>query len=584
MRACRLLLSGILCLGLAHCGTTAAKAPAATPGAALTAAPLEPGFASPETAQPSLVGSLVTAAPAKIVADLDALSRRLDLPMMFGQQLKSVVSGFGWLGDQARFSAIWDRLDPGAQVAVVWVLPPNAGAKGYCAALTFRDGVSAQRTFEGMGTAGEQRHGVASRRTPEGDILWGRVNGRTLFISGSPEAMLLAAGLAEAAQAAPAAGQVVATVLPPALIAASGKSRDALVAEMVAGAGSSITNAPGFATPTSQRFATALVAAGAKLALDASAFRFVLDVGPNDGLLVQTEVVPAPGTGFAAAIARRTPYAFDRKLPVRDDSTAVTALGRVAGWLSYLTPLFAATGSAGQAFQRELSKLGDVTNEGACVVDATEAGITSLCSAALRDGVSAKAALDAVASSMETEVAWEGELYGRKLSPLKIKRSRDLLEIEKKFEQPDKQAQAISKALAGGEVMRSAFTVQDGRLVMATGPDTRAVLNRYGTGGDLQAAPLVAAALARTKGAEAMMSLDVVAMVLRTLSLGKGLPGEEIATAARVMPGLSEMTAPFVFALRGGDSLTGELRLPLGSLENIARVVRGMFGPAGSPR
>jgi hypothetical protein len=89
-------------------------------------------------------------------------------------------------------------------------------------------------------------------------------------------------------------------------------------------------------------------------------------------------------------------------------------------------------------------------------------------------------------------------------------------------------------------------------------------------------------ALAKSKGAEAMLSLDIVSLVLRTLGQGTGVPGAEIAMAAQIVPGLSEMKAPFLFALRGGNSLTGELRLPLGSLENIAKVVRGMLGPATS--
>jgi hypothetical protein len=579
-RSGRALLLGLLGFGLTQCRTSAPVAPAVSPAAVVA-----PG--APATAQRALVGSLVTAAPAKIVADLDALSRRLDLPMMLGQQVKSSLAGLGLLGDQARFQAIWERLDPAARVAVVWVVPPQKQEKGYCAALTFRDAAGAQQTFAGMGTSGEQRSGIASRRTPGGDVLWGSVRGRTLFVSGSPEALLLGSALAEAAQTAPAAGQgqVVITVLPQALIAASGKTREVLLSELVARADGEIKRTPSFGTLAAQRFASALAATGAKLALDASLTRLVLDVGEKDGLAVQAELVPLAGTGFATGIARRAPFAFDRKLPVRDDSTVVTAMGEVSAWLSHLAKLFAATGTAGQAMQKEMDRYFGWIADSSCVADATPAGLASLCSWGLK-GPSAPttAVFDAVVALLEAEVAWEGELYGgRKLSPLKIKRSADLLEIEKKLEQPDLQAQAISKALAGGEAMHSAFAVKSGRLVMATGRDARKLLEHYGTGGDLAAAPLVAAALAKSKGAEAMLSLDIVSLVLRTLGQGKGVPGAEIAMAAQIVPGLSEMKAPFLFALRGGNSLTGELRLPLGSLENIAKVVRGMLGPASAP-
>jgi hypothetical protein len=56
-----------------------------------------------------------------------------------------------------------------------------------------------------------------------------------------------------------------------------------------------------------------------------------------------------------------------------------------------------------------------------------------------------------------------------------------------------------------------------------------------------------------------------------------------MAMMAGTMPGVGDMTAPFTFAMRGGNSLVGEFRIPLGSLENLAKVVRGMLGPAGAP-
>src|SRR5512135_463543 len=69
----RALLLGLLGFGLTQCKTSTAVAPAVSPAAVVA-----PG--APPTAQRALVASLVTAAPAKIVADLDALSRRLGLP------------------------------------------------------------------------------------------------------------------------------------------------------------------------------------------------------------------------------------------------------------------------------------------------------------------------------------------------------------------------------------------------------------------------------------------------------------------------------------------------------------------------
>jgi hypothetical protein len=591
--SCRAVALGLFSVALAACGTTApvvsAPIPAAPAAAALaaapmiaTAAPAEPEFAASSAVGGALVGSMVTVAPKKIIDDLDALSRRLGLPMLLGHELLSSLGGMGILGDSPHFNAVWDRLDPASPIAVVWVLPPKSQVKGFCAALTFRDAVGAKKTFEEMGVLGAQRNGVGERRTPEGDVIWGGVKGRTLFVSGSADALLLAGGLAAAAQATPAAGQVVLTVLPQALVAASGKSRDALVAEAVSRIASEVMNVKGPTTEASRRMVAALTEAGAMLVLDSSSVRLVLELGPNDGLLVQSELVPAAGTEFATRAARRSPYAFDTRLPIRDDSTAVMAVGSLPAWLSYVGKTFEATGPAGQALMRHMNKLFEATAEWSCVFDQADAGFATLCSSPLKPGMTSKAGLDAAVALMNAQQGWEAELYAQKLSPLKIKRSRDVIEIEKKIEYRDTAAQAMGKAFAGGDTVRTAFAVKDGRLLQATGREARKTLSRYGAGGGMKGAPLVAAALARSKGAEGMASVDVVSMVLRTLSKGKDLPGNQMATVAMAFPGIAEMKAPFLLTLHGGNSLVGDFRIPLGSLESIAKVVRAMQGGAGT--
>jgi len=183
---------------------------------------------------------------------------------------------------------------------------------------------------------------------------------------------------------------------------------------------------------------------------------------------------------------------------------------------------------------------------------------------------------------MTAQHAWEAELDSRKASPLKIKRARDVVEIEKKIENKEPTARAVAKAMAGGDIIRYALTIKDGRLVLASGRDARKALSRYGTPASLAGAPLLAATLARTKGDEMMASVDVISFVLRVLGQGKELPGKEMAMVAGAMPGVSDMTAPFTFAMRGGNSLVGEFRIPLGSLDNVAKVVRGILGSAGA--
>jgi hypothetical protein len=585
---------GLLLLSVGACRTAAPAAPAATPAAATqpagpVSAPVavpetEPQFAAPATAKAALVGSLVTVAPNKMVGDFDALSQRLSLPMLLGRELLSSLGGLGLAGDSVHFQQLWDRVDPDAPIAVVWVLPSNASAKGYCAAVTFRDRAGARRTLDEMGTPGQQRGGIMERVSASGDKLWGGIKGRTLFVSGSAEALLLAGGLAETTQVQPGKGQMVLTVLPQALAAASGKTPEALVAQMASMMASAAQAAPGKSAPPLQRMSIAMTEVATKLVLDCAAVHLVFEVGPSDGVLIQTELVPAAGSELAKQAAHRTPYAFDARLPVKNDGTAAFAIGDWSAWLAMAGKMFEATGTAGHAMVRDTGKMLGMTSGWSCVVESAEVGFSTLCSSPLKSGSTGKAALDAAVAMMTAQHTWEAELDGRKASPLKVKRSRDVVEIEKKIENKEPTARALAKAMAGGDTLKYALTIKDQRLLMVTGRDARKALSRYGaTGGSLAGAPLLAATLARTKGDEMMAAVDVISFVLRVLGQGKDLPGKEMATMARTMPGVAELTAPFTFAMRGGNSLVGEFRIPLGSLENVAKVVRGMLGAAGMP-
>ena len=589
----RVAALGLLLLSLGACGTASRAAPAPTPAvatspAAHTTAPVvvvaaDPQFAAPATAKAALVGSLVTVAPNRIVGDLDALSQRLGLPMLLGRELLSALGGLGLAGDSVHFQQLWDRVDPTAPIAVVWVLPPNASAKGYCAAVTFRDRVGAKRTLDEMGAPGQQRSGLVERVSGSGDKIWGGIKGRTLFVSGSAEALLLAGGLAEAAQVPPGKGQMVLTMLPQALAAASGKTPDALVTQMASMMASEVQAAPSKSAPALQRMIVALTEAATKLVMDSSAVHLRFEAGASDGVMIQAELVPAAGTELASRAAHRTPYAFDTRLPVKNDGTAALAIGDWSAWMAMVAKMFEATGAAGHAMWKDTSKMLGLTSEWSCVIDSAEAGFSTLCSSSLKPGSTGKAALDAAVAMMTAQHAWEAELDGRKVSPLKVKRTRDIVEIEKKIENKEPTARAVAKAMAGGDTLRYALAVNDQRLLMATGRDARKALSRYGAGGSLAGAPLLAATLARTKGDEMMASVDVISFVLRVLGQGKDLPGKEMAMMAGTMPGVGDMTAPFTFAMRGGNSLVGEFRIPLGSLENLAKVVRGMLGPAGAP-
>jgi hypothetical protein len=537
-----------------------------------------PTFTPPALARAALVGSLVTVAPKRILDDLDGLSQRLKLPMLLGQQLLASLAGMPLFGENARFQQVWDRLDPASPIAVVWVLPPAAQAKGYCAAITFKDSVGAKRTLDEMGVADKQVDGVVLHRSAGGGQIWGGIKGRTLFVSGSAEALLFAGGLAEAAQVSPSRSQVVLTVLPQALAAASGLPPDAVVSFVASLLASDLQNGKSNITPAIQRMVVAMTEVFAKFAMDSSAVHLFLNVGPNDGVVVQSEIVPAPGTTFADLAARRKPYAFDTRLPVRDDRTAVFALGEWGPWLARFAKIFEATGPAGHATWQNMSKVLELTSEWSCAIDPGEVGFSTLCSSALKPDTNSKKGLDAAVAMLTSQHAWEAELEGHKLTPLKIKRAGGVVEIEKKIENKEPTTRAMAKAFAGGDTIKYALTVKDGSLLQASGRDARKTLSSYKTHGSMATAPLLSAALAQTKGDEMMASMDIFSFALRILGQGKDLPGKQIAILAGATPGVAEMMAPFVFSLRGGNSLVGEFRIPLGSLENVANVVRGFLG------
>jgi hypothetical protein len=81
-----------------------------------------------------------------------------------------------------------------------------------------------------------------------------------------------------------------------------------------------------------------------------------------------------------------------------------------------------------------------------------------------------------------------------------------------------------------------------------------------------------------------MMAVDVVSMALQIAKKAKDVPGAREAGAAAAMPGLEEMKAPFLYTLRTGSTLSVDFRVLLGSLESIAKVVRGLFGAVGGSR
>lgn len=535
------------------------------------------------TAHASLVGSLVTVEPSKIVADLDALSKRMGLPMQAGQELLSAVMRIG--GQPDYFRKVWDRLDTSAPTATVWVLPPKATAKGYCVAMKFKSADLARSSLSELGKRGAEHDGVVQLVISDTDSVWAGIKGATLFVSNSADALLLAGGLAEAALVSPKQGQLVVSVLPQALAKASGQSNQQILARISNALGSAAQSASGRSGAAAQRMAVALGESLTKMALDTSELRLIVEVSPREGILLRSEMVPQVGTELATRTARRSPHAFDDRLPIRSDATAVVALGDVSSWFVPFAQAFDSTGPAGQAMRKDMTRWFDVVGDVSCVVEPVAAGFGSLCSSSLKQGADPKSALDAAVALLTSQNAWEAELEARKASPLKIKRKKDSVEVEKKIQNTDATARAVAKAMAGGDTIKTVIAVKSGRLVQSTGQKAADFVKGYGPVAELKNAPLIAATLAGSKGMEGVASVDVVAILLKLFGKAKDLPGAQVATMAATLPGMAELRAPFVFGLQTGSMLTADFRIPLASLDNIGRVVQSVLGaPAGAAR
>ena len=149
------LLFGI-CIPLAGCRTASPAAPAATlanaQGGGLAAPQLhgtqsldgavEPVLKPASVAAEAWGMSFVAASPMKWVADLDALSTSLRLPMPLGQSFLPMLTGGLSPGGVKVSRETIDHLDVARPVAVIWLARGSGVPAGWCAAVAFK-----QRAF-----------------------------------------------------------------------------------------------------------------------------------------------------------------------------------------------------------------------------------------------------------------------------------------------------------------------------------------------------------------------------------------------------------------------------------------------------
>jgi hypothetical protein len=589
-----------ICFLLAGCKTAAPAAPVATPAHGQAAAPATPlpsqaaAMAEPvlkpgAAAAGALGMSLLIASPLKLVADLDALSKSLELPVSLGQSLLPTLTSAGGPGGIKVARETLDRLDVTRPLAVIWLARGSGVPAGWCVAIAFKEKAFAWEVLQTAGTGSGQNEGTFERHLPSGDLVWGAVKDRQLLISGSRETLLAAGSLAIAAQTTPMTGQALFTLSPSVMARSTGQPLDVLlagvlglaVAEMEKDA--SKTGKP--LTPASKKMTEALLKTLIRPLSEIAMARVSLEIGAGRGVVVRAEAQPTPGSQLATKAGHVSPYLFDLALPVRSDATMAVAWGDVAPWLPDWIQVVEASGPAGRAAGKDLGTLfGESINGGSCAVDLGVVPVVSMCSLAVRPGVDAARALDRYLAFLQSSNAWDAEVDGHKPKPLKVKRAGKVVEIEKAIEARDPQVMAVMKSILGGDVARSALTVKDGRVVLAVGAKPRELLDRYGRqqAPMKTAAPIVARTLLDTASANGVGLGDVMAILSKVAANSKELAGQPLVGMMAAVPGLADMHAPVVLTSRGGAVPAIEFQVPFATLQNVARVVSAFMGQMGA--
>ena len=550
---------------------------------------MEPALKPASAAAGAWGMSLVVASPMKLVADLDALSKSLALPMSLGQSLLPTLTSGLAPGGVTVAREMLDRLDVARPVAAIWLARGSDAPAGWCVAIAFKERASAWEALQKMGTGGAQSEGTVERRLPSGDLVWGAVKDSQLLLSSSRETLLAAGALAITTQRTPLSGQALVILSPSVLARNTGQPLEVLasnvLSEFMAEMDKNASGKGKRLTPASKKMTEALLKALIRPLSEIAVARVSLEIGDRSGVAVRVEAQPTPGSGLAAKVARVSPYAFDPALPVRSDASAAIAWGDMAPWMSDWSQVVEASGPAGLAAGRDLRALVvELMDGGSCAAAVGAVPIRFMCSLNVRPGVDAAQALDRYVAFLQSSNLWEAEIDGRKPTPLKVKRRGKVVEIEKAIERKNPQATALLKAIMGGDAIQTALTVKDRRVVLAMGPKPREILDRYGKPQESMktAAPIVARSLLDTAGADYWGLVDVVSVLGKVLANSKELGGSTLGAMMTAVPGLADLRAPMVLNAHGGSLAAIEIQVPFGSLQNIARVVSAFMGQMGA--
>jgi hypothetical protein len=585
-RAGALVWGAALALGCRAAVPGPPPARVSPPVAAVAIAPAPPPLPAaalrPAAAGRAQVLWIARRAPAaRIDADLAPL----------GARVGTSIDAAGWL--LARLTravagvelppAVAAGVDPARPAVALGLAPALGAATAACAAVPFADDQAARRALDALGTEVARRGTVSRRRLADGREVWAAWGARALFLARQQGSVEATGALALEEMARPAPGDLSRSAawvelrphaLGPALpllfqlglagvlkAEAPGASDDKLAAlrEMAAGMAEGVTQ---------------IEALSASLRMDEQA-----------GLAVHLTAVPRSGGPLARALADAQPYALDRRTGAQGGRNVFVAFAARGPLLDGLAWLAEHSGPAGRRFDAALSALrADLDGSVSCALG-LRAPVEMGCVWTLRARARAARVLAQYAAFLRTSNAWNAAVGRGPAAPPRIQRKGDLVQAEEPVVETRLTA-ADRRSLLGGDRRRTVAAVRDGALLTAQGPEPRAGLAALQAAGADPASPWLRGALDRTASAHALLAADLVSVVMK---LTGGLDDPSLRQVHRMLlavPGLADLQAPLVAAVRGGDTLDLELALPPETIEGIGRILRpfmGHMGP-GAPR
>lgn len=553
--------------------------------------PIE-GVRTAEQARPTLLASLSVAPVDRVSGDVDTLARTLGLPFA-GKELLSMLAA-----QQQLDPATLEQLDTARPIGAAFVAGAQKGEALMTVALPAKKG-AADKLIAALGKVGEKQRGASKVARPDGSTLWVAAGGDTVFSADSVEALVAAAALAGEAQRPPTS-DVVVTFFPDAFARWQGTDvrtalaefRKGMLEEMLSASQKRGGPTPG---PAERLMYETTVDLMLEPLGETASGALVLDLDPAKGLRVGVRLHPRSGSTFAKEIATPSPYAVDPALFAAGEAeplVAVWALGPSPYWMDFYAKVLAAQSKAGVRGAAEVGKhlaalRPSLTGAASGTLRVQKAGLSNEFVLPLKGGAPA-VVLDGLASALTSRGFTEllGEIYGKAAPQVRARREQNVLRSELAFPVRDRPGDVGTalKAFFGTATLASAMTVSGGRLLGASEPAAASRLTAMSVAAPARGpSPEVAAALAETKGQDALLYMDLWGVMKP--AMGMAMPAGEAQAINMVlaMPGFAQLKLPVVFSYRGGGALESDLRIPLSTLTNAANVVRPFIG-AGGPR